>query len=241
MPPARSTVFALKCMMGTPLTRLDFNLALNVNEVNQLFYTVREGVHHVCLRLASAIPRTQLANALAEIERKPRSNFTRVDPAMPWRDYIHMGDGVRTGEGFAIVQIIRSDWSNGDAAFFQSLSTTRRHNTNLITSGMRQSAMLQPPPSPTHSLASDATLPLGESPPASPSNQTFFFGLGPNGAVLDQRMRLREAVLSAVGESLRIDPYFNLPDRLRELHTQMGQMTGTLNEIKAELAEMRQQ
>ena len=269
----RSTVFAFKCKMGTPLTRLDFNLVLRVNDVRQLFYAVHEGVHYVCMRIGSAIPRIRFANALADIERKPLTNFERLDSSKSWSDYIHMGSEVGEGEGKEIRETIRRYWNNSSPAFFQSLSTTTRHNTNLISEGVRvarrqvappvdrNSAVIPqpstpPPSSPSTASLSDSaeTLPIIDSPPRSPipdrSNSTHTVVLPQNGLfsvsqdggpmhVVEERLRIRDMAMSAIQETFHIESDFNLPARLREMSTQLNQLTNTVNVIKAEILQMR--
>ena len=250
----RSTIFAFKCKMNTPLTRLDFNLVLRVNDVRQLFYAVHEGVHHVCLRLGSAIPRTRFANALTELESKPLSDFERLDSSIQWVDYVYMGSEiVEGGEGKQIRDTIRQYWNNGSPAFFQSLSLNTNHHTNLIAGGIRYRAPTRSvPPRPrspsadslsdsaetlpiTDSLSDSAeTLPIIDSPrPRSPGA----FSIQPMHAV-SERLRLRDVVMSAIGETFHIDRDYNLPAKLREMSSQLSQLTDTVNTLKEEIRQM---
>lgn len=178
----RSTVFAFKCKMGTPLTRIDFNLVLRSNEVKQLYFTVEDNVHLVCMRLKEAVTRQRFMNALCEIMRKPLANFRHPvrGVTLDWSDVVFSGSQLREeGTGFEIRQTLKRHMDTNHPAFFQSHSTTTRHATHMLQNIMRRNpyspaqpqstrrdpaVVAQPPPT-TPSTPSDAeTLPVSPQP-----------------------------------------------------------------------------
>jgi hypothetical protein len=205
------------------------------------------------MRIGSAIPRIRFANALADIERKPLTNFERLDSSIQWVDYVYMGSEiVEGGEGKQIRDTIRHYWNIGSPAFFQSLSLNTNHHTNLIAGGIRHRAptrIVPPrPPSPSPSALSDSaeTLPITDSlsdsaetlPIDSPSPRSpGAFSFQPMHAV-QERLRLRDVVMSAIGEAFHIDRDYNLPAKLREMSSQLSQLTDTVNTLKEEIRQM---
>ena len=148
----RSGVFAFKCRMGTPLTRLDFNLALRANSVKQLFYSIEDGVHQVCIRLTTATTRVRLVNMLMEIQGKPLTNLRLPLDADRWGAVIFMGNQLRNGEGAEMIQTLKRHMENRLPSYFESLCTTSRHLTHMLRDELRpnpedqapQIAMAQP-------------------------------------------------------------------------------------------------
>jgi hypothetical protein len=152
----RSTVFAFKCKMGTPLARLDFNLVLRANEVKQLFYSVEDNVHLVCMRLRTAITRIRFVNALIEVERKPLTNFRRPNEGLDWSAFVYTGNQLRDGTGFEIRQTLRRHMDANHPAFFQSQSTATRHVTHMLRNDLRSPPVssMYSPTSPSYSPTS---------------------------------------------------------------------------------------
>ncbi len=141
----RSTVFAFKCKMGTPLARIDFNLVLRSNEVKQLFFSVENNVHLVCMRLRDAITRIRFVNALVELERKPLTNFRRPVEGVDWSTFVFIGNQLREGgAGFEIKQTLTRHMDTNHPAFFQSHSTTARHITHMLRNAMRRNRYAGP-------------------------------------------------------------------------------------------------
>ena len=133
----RSGVFAFKCRMGTPLTRLDFNLALRANSVKQLFYSIEDGVHQVCIRLTTATTRVRLVNMLMEIQGKPLTNLRLPLDADRWGAVIFMGNQLRNGEGAEMIQTLKRHMENRLPSYFESLCTTSRHLTHMLRDELR--------------------------------------------------------------------------------------------------------
>jgi hypothetical protein len=243
----RSTTYAFKCRMHIPLTRLDFNPVLGSNEVLQYFHAAHEGVHHVCLRLRTAIPRTRFASALTQLESDPTTNFERLDASQQWQHCVYMGS---EGEGKEIRDTIRQHWMDRDPTFHQSLSPAHNHTTNMIRGAYRTRVV--PPPSrsaSTASVVSDMaeTLPITDSPPRSPiasrsdSGHTAVFTIRQDGQPMhpmERDLNLRDMVVSAIGETLHIDRDYNLPARHGEILSQIGQLTNTVNTFGALLQQL---
>lgn len=196
---ARSTVFAFKCRMGTPLARIDFNLVLRGNEVRQLFFSVENDVHFVCLRLRTAVTRLRFVNALIDIERKPLTNFKRPVDGIDWSAFVFLGNELRDGTGLEIRMTLKRHMDTNNPGFFQSHSTTSRHITHLLQNTLRRNHFTAadqgpsdgvqgpPPRQETPSTQSDLaeTIPL-DSPHPTLSRQTSREStrtevLGPNG------------------------------------------------------------
>jgi hypothetical protein len=134
----RSGVFAFTCRMGTPLTRLDFNLALRANAVKQLFYSVDDGVHKVCIRLTTATTRIRFVNMLLEIQGKPLTNLRLPLDCEFWNAVIFMGSQLRNGEGAEIIHTLKRHMVTRHPSYFESLSTTSRHITHMLRDELRQ-------------------------------------------------------------------------------------------------------
>ena len=277
MPPSamrasmRSTVFAFKCKMGTPLTRLDFNLVLHSsNAVKQLYFSVENDVHLVCMRLTEAISRIRFANALSEIERKPLTNFKRTNDSLNWTSFIFMGNELREGEGAEIKQTLKYHMETRDPAFFQSHSTNTRHVTHMLRNPLRpnhRNPVIMPAPSApqmprTPSTSSDTTIPLdspaptlpvaGSPVPAMDRSNSAQMDNGPqvifsvpqmiNGQpnMIDATLRLRDTVSSVLRDLLGINLGFNLQERFGDLTSRMDELMDITTRTRAEIAQMRQ-
>ena len=208
----RSTVFALKCKMGTPLTRLDFNLVLHSsNAVKQLYYSVEDNVHLVCLRLSCAITRTRFVNALIKIERKPLTNFKRPDEGTDWSAFVFIGNQLLEGTGFEIRQTLKRHMETRNPAFFQSHSTNTRHITHMLRNTLRTNRNIPEPaapfPEPVLDRSGDSarTVPIQPevfSPPLVMANGQL--------NMAEVSMHIREMAASAIRDLLQDRPEVNL-------------------------------
>ena len=206
----RSSIFALKCKMGTPLTRLDFNLVLRINDVRQLYYSKEGSVHLVCLRLSVAITRTRFVNALIELENKPLTNFERPIEGTDWTEFVFTGNQLREGTGLEIRQTLLRHMNNRSPAFFQSLSTTTRHATHMLRNNLRMRRNTPEPaaqnprisqPVPERSGDSARTQPIRPgvlSPPLLTANGQL--------NMAEVSMQIRELAASAIRNLLQISP-----------------------------------
>lgn len=133
----RSTVFAFKCKMGTPLSRFDFNSIFRGNEVKQLYFSVEEGLHLVCMRLRFAVTRIRFVNALIQLERTPSINFKRPVDGIDWSAFVFLGNQLREGTGLEIKQTLKRHMDSNHQSFFQSQSSTSHHITHMLRDFMR--------------------------------------------------------------------------------------------------------
>lgn len=154
----RSTVFAFKCRMDSMLTRADLN-ALLTYTVKQLFFTVEDGVHLVCMRLTRAVSRVRFVNALRALELKPRIGFRLPEGARNWTTTLLMGDELRGGEGLEIIQVLRTHMTINNPSYVEQLDEGGgSHLTHMVRDAMRPSRA----PAPLHRSESEVTIPIND-------------------------------------------------------------------------------
>ena len=144
--------------MGTPLNRLDFNLALgNSTTVKQWFCTEENGEHLVCMRLQKAIPRGRYINMLRGIETRNGTNLKPV-PGATWADTVFMGDEIRNGGGRAIRDTLIRHMQSGNRAYRESIAAFTQHTTHMLRDPLRSSRTDDAPQEEEESPAGPALL-----------------------------------------------------------------------------------
>ena len=216
----RSSVFALRCKMGTRLARIDFNLVLRTNEVRQLFFSVEDNVHLVCMRLGEAITRVRFVNALIELEMKPLANFKRPTEGIDWSEFVFTGNELREGPGFQIIQTLRRHMDSHHPAFFQSHSTTARHVTHMLRNNLRPSTMrrnrnIPAPAPPIPQISQPVSERSGNSArtvPTQPDVLSPPLVMASSGQLnlVEVSTHIREVAASVIRDLLQTSPAFNL-------------------------------
>ena len=205
--------------MGTPLARIDFNLVLRTNEVRQLFFSVEDNVHLVCMRLKDAITRVRFVNALIELEMKPLANFKRPTEGIDWSEFVFTGNELREGPGFQIIQTLRRHMDSHHPAFFQSHSTTARHVThmlrnNLRTAAMRRNRNVSAPAPPIPQISQPVSERSGDSARTVPIQPDVLSPplVNANGQLnlVEVSMQIREVAASVIRDLVQMSPAFNL-------------------------------
>ena len=261
-PNLRSSVFAFKCKMEVRLSRLDFNIALRRTEVSQFFFCVENNTHYVCMRLADAITRTRFANVLSEVERKPFTNFKRINNSLEWKDYIFMGKELREGEGQHIKDTLKRFMEAGHPTFVESLSTAQRHITHMLRNPLRRNhyapsvipAPVTPPMSPDEDDA--ATVILGDSRSQSNSSVQTNSRSQSNSSrqtipitddhpqltavpdSVENNLRIRDTMAGILRNLLNVEPGFDLRGRLDDLNDRLDDMVNVTSRIRSDLARL---
>ena len=250
----RSNIFAFRCLMGTQLTRLDFNLALGHSTVKQYFFTEENGENLVCMRVQTAITRSRYIKVLEWVERRNGVDFKPI-PGSDWADSVYMGDEIRNGGGRAIRETLIQHMLAEHEKFHESIAAYTQHTTHMLRDPLRvrrgapqenpldrqETIPIESPRGPAYAPTgpdyalerSDSlrTLPVESPRPveAVVINPPAEINGQPNPVTAD--MELTQRIAEIIQTVYGIPPGYNVQAHIEQLHERVDDIIGTVREI----------